>query len=105
MVERLRRLLGDTGTVQAFTDVRLTALLADAANDLDRALLAGLNELRAEAAKQVNFSVGPESESAGQLFDHLTILSAEVTTRIADRASGGGVARIGTLATPVKVAF
>lgn len=105
MIERLRRLLGDTGTTQAFTDARLAALLTDAGDDLDRALLAGLHELRAEAAKQVSYSVGPDSEQAGQLFDHLTILSAEVAERIADRAGAGGVARIGTVSAPVRVAW
>jgi len=106
LIDKLRRQLGDTsGTTPFFTDLRLAALLLDAANDLDRALLAGLHELRAEASKQVSYSVGPDSEQAGQLFDHLTILSAEVTERIANRASAGGVARIGTISAPVKVAF
>lgn len=105
MVERLRRLLGDTSATPFFTDPRLAALLTDAGDDLDRALLAGLHELRAEASKQVNYSVGPDSESAGQLFDHLTILSDEVAERIANRASAGGVARIGTVSAPVRVAW
>ncbi len=105
MLERLRRLLGDTGPVQAFSEARLVALLVDAGDDLDRALLAGLHELRAEAAKQVSYSVGPDSEQAGQLFDHLTILSAEAAERIANRASVGGVARIGTVSAPVRVSW
>ncbi len=107
MVERLRRLLGDTGPVgqQAFTDARLAALLLDAGNDLDRALLAGLHELRAEASKQVNFTVGPDSESASQLFDHLTILANEVEGRIAARGRGSSVGRFGTVALPVRVSF
>jgi len=105
MVERLRRLLADTGTVQAFSDARLTALLTDAGNDLDRALLAGLNELHAEAAKQVNYSVGPDSESASQWFEHLTVLVANTASRIAARTVGSGVSRLGTVALPVRVGF
>lgn len=106
MVERLRRLLGDTsGTTPFFTDARLAELLADAANDLDRALLAGLQELRAEASKQVSYSVGPDSEQAGQLFDHLTILSNEVAGRIEGRSQGSSAGRIGTVAVPVRVAW
>lgn len=106
MVERLRRLLGDTATTgQAFSDVRLAALLTDAGNDLDRALLAGLQELRAEASKEVSYSVGPDSEQAGELFKNLTILSAEVAARIAARTVGAGVNRLGTVALPVRVSF
>lgn len=103
MIERLRRLLGDTGTVQAFTDAQLTAMLADAGNDLDRALLAGLNELRAEAAKQVDYGVGPERESASQLFDHLTRLAGETAARIAARTTGAGAGSFGSVALPVSV--
>jgi len=105
MVERLRRLLGDTGTVPFFSDPRLAALLTDAGDDLDRALLAGLHELRAEAAKQVDFTVGPDSEQASQLLKNLTILSNEVTERIAARTVGAGVNRLGTVALPVRVGF
>lgn len=105
MIERLRRLLGDTGTAQAFSDAHLAALLADAGNDLDHALLAGLQELRAEAAKQVSYSVGPDSEQAGQLFDHLTTLSAEVVARIAARSQGSSAGRLGTIAVPVRAAW
>ncbi len=105
MFERLRRLLGDTGTVQFFTDARLAALLLDAGDDLDRARLAGLQELRAEASKQVDYSVGPDSESAAQLFDHLTILANEVEGRIAARTVGVGVNRLGTVALPIRVAW
>jgi len=105
MVERLRRLLADTGTVQGFSDTYLTALLTDAANDLDRALLAGLNELHAEAAKQVNYSVGPDSESASQWFDHLTVLVTRTEARIAARTVGAGVNRLGSVALPVRVGF
>lgn len=106
LIDKLRRQLGDTsGTVQFFTDVRLAALLTDAGNDLDRALLAGLQELRAEASKQVSYSVGPDSEQAGQLFDHLTILANEVEGRIAARTVGVGVSRLGTVALPVRVGF
>ncbi len=103
MVERLRRLLGDSGTTQFFTDPRLAALLLDAGNDLDRALLAGLHELRAEAAKRVDFTIGADSERASQVFDHLTTQINEVTTRIAAVTRTSGSGRIGTLAVPVKV--
>lgn len=107
MVERLRRLLGDTGPVgqQAFTDARLAALLTDAGDDLDRALLAGLHELHIEAAKQVNYSVGPDSESASQWFDHLTVLVTKTEARIAARTVGAGVNRLGSVALPVRVGF
>jgi len=106
LIDKLRRQLGDTsGTTQFFTDPRLAALLVDAGNDLDRALLAGLHELRAEASKQVDFTIGPDSERAGQLFDHLTILSAEVTERIAAGGQVSSAGRIGTIAVPVRVAF
>lgn len=105
MIERLRRLLGDAGDPPAFSDARLAALLADAGDDLDRALLAGLQELRAEAAKQVNYSVGPDREEAGQLFDHLTTLAKKVDGRIAARSQGSSPARLGTIAVPVRVAY
>lgn len=105
MVERLRRLLADTGPTPFFTDVRLAALLTDAGDDLDRALLTGLQELRAEASKQVSYSVGPDSEQAGELFKNLTKLSDETAERIAARTQGAGVARIGTVASPVRVAW
>ncbi len=105
MVERLRRLLGDGGDPPFFSDARLAALLTDAANDLDRALLAGLHELRAEASKQVSYSVGPDSEQAGQLFDHLTILIAELTERIAARGQVSSAGRLGTVAVPVRVSW
>lgn len=105
MVERLRRLLGDTADPPAFSDPRLAALLTDAGNDLDRALLAGLHELRAEASKQVDFTIGPDSERAGQLFEHLTTLANEVEGRIAARTVGAGVNRLGSVALPVRVGF
>lgn len=105
MLERLRRLLGDGGDPPFFSDARLAALLLDAGDDLDRALLAGLQELRAEASKQVDFNVGPDSESAAQLFAHLTILANEVEGRIAGRSQGSSAAWIGTVSAPVKVGF
>lgn len=105
MVERLRRLLGDTADPPAFTNTHLAALLTDAGDDFDRALLSGLHELRAEAAKQVSYSVGPDSEQAGQLFDHLTILANEVAARIAARTVGAGVNHLGTVALPVRVGW
>lgn len=106
MVERLRRLLGGTdATAQAFDDARLAAMLADAGGDLDRALVMGLRELRAEAAKQVDYSIGLERESASQLFDHLNALVSEAEARVEGKARATLPGRIGTTSARVRVSW
>ncbi len=88
-VARLRADLGDGGAAQAFTDAELGALLDNAGGDHLAALRAGLWQLRALAAKQVDYSDGMVREQARQWFENLGEQLADVDARIAGQGGMG----------------
>lgn len=102
--DRLRRRLGDTESL-AFEDADLDLLLTEAGGDVDRALVAGLSQLRAQAAREIDYTVGDDREQASQVFDHLSALLASAQARVAEQTAAVGARTLGTLSTRVAVGW
>jgi len=68
---RLRRLIGDTGSTQAFTDAELDTIFSDSGDDLEIAVVECFDVLLADAAKRVTYRQGQSMQDDNKLFEHL----------------------------------
>ena len=96
--DRIRRLIGDTGSTQVFTDTELDTIYSDVGEDLMSAVVECLDVLAADAAKRVTYRQGQSFQDDNKLFEHLEWLRAKYAKR-----AKSGKGRIGTI--PLKFNF
>lgn len=90
--DRIRRLIGDTGSTQVFSDTELDAIYSDVGEDLMSTVVECLDALAADAAKRVTYRQGQSFQDDNKLFEHLERLRAKYAKR-----AKSGKGRIGTI--------
>jgi hypothetical protein len=86
--------LGITTDQLVFTDAALNRLYTRAAGDYDATVVYALRQLRQQAAKGIQYTIGQTSFSRQQWFDHLTVLLKEAEARA---GMGGGTLSAGVI--------
>lgn len=108
-IDALRANLADTGNPPAFSDVELGALIdaaaAAGADDIaERAELAALWEMRANAARLTTYSTGLTQERRDQVFAQLRLQWTDLKATLDERQAARDAAARGGLAAPAQTA-
>lgn len=103
-VQVLRDNIADTGSVPAWSDPELSALLSEAGGVEPRARLAALLPLWTEAAGHTDYSTGTVSESASQAFKQLQALMAQAQSEVAALDAAAQATQQAGIASTVAVA-
>lgn len=96
----LRADLGDALAPYTFSDAELDRLWARANGDYWRVVVLALDQLLATAAREIDYTIGQDSEHASQWFDHLTARRQVAVERIAAASTAATSGPRQTVAVP-----